>query len=142
MPKQPRGKPPSQRSGYRPSGGGRFRPLNFSAIELDVAYEKTATARHPEPVVFVINLDDEIGGNLGREVCGSDQVAEIKSDFRQRPEAPRMTFAVESAEDALVILSSHFEDATLLEAPIPPGHYRVVVIDRGGVTCHPCPVPG
>ena len=47
MPKKPLGKPPSQRSGYRPGGGHRFRPLNFSAVELDVAYESTATSGAP-----------------------------------------------------------------------------------------------
>jgi len=100
-------------------------------------------AGHPEPVVFVVNLDDEIGGNLGHQVSGSERVAEIKSDYRQRPEAPRLTFAAESVKDAFAILIFHLENANaVLQAPIPPGHYRVVVVDRGGATCHPRPIPG
>jgi hypothetical protein len=143
MARKPPGKPPSQRHGYRPGGGHRFRPLNFSAVELDVAYERTVSAKTPDPVVFVINLDDEIGAKLARETFGSETVAEIRTDYRHGPEAPRLTFASECVEDASAILGFHFENcAKVLETPIPPGHFRVIVIDRGGVTCHPRPIPG
>jgi hypothetical protein len=143
MARKPLGKPPSQRAGRSPGASHRFRPLNLSAVEMDVAYERSARTGHPDTVVFVVNLDDELGGKLGRKVSGPEYIAEIKSDYRGRPEAPRLTFAAESVEDASAILSFHFEGGEkVLEAPIPPGHFRVVVIDRGGATCHPRPIPG
>ena len=142
MARKPLKKPPSQRHGYQP-GGHRFRPLNFSAIELDVAYETSARAGGPEPVVFVVNLDDVIGGKLADQFSPADHIAEIKNEYRHSPDAPRFTFAVDRVKDALAILTWNYENAAqILETPIPPDHFRVIVVDRGGATCHPRPIPG
>ncbi len=143
MARKPLKKPPSQRHGYRPGGGHRFRPLNFSAVELDAAYETSARAGGPEPVVFVVNLDDAIGGKLADQFSAPEHIAKLKNEYRHSPEAPRLTFAVDRFQDALAILTCNVENAAqILETPIPPDHFRVIVIDRGGVTCHPRPIPG
>jgi hypothetical protein len=142
MPKKPRGKPPSQRRGHIPGGAHRQKPLQFDGLLLDAAFAKTVSPTSPEPAVFVINADDEVGGKLGREMLGRELVAEIAEDFRHKPYATSLTLGIASVEGAVAILSFCFESAAAdLEAPLPPGHYRLVIVDRGGLTCRSRPIP-
>jgi hypothetical protein len=142
MPKKPRGKPPSQRPGHLPGGAHRQKPLQFDGGTLDVIFAKTVSPTSPAPVVFLINADDEVGGKLGREMLGRELVAEIAEDFRHTPYATSLTLGVESVEGAVAILSFSFENASAdLETPLPPGHYRLVIVDRGGMACRSRPIP-
>jgi hypothetical protein len=142
MPKKPRGKPPSQRPGHPPGGAHRQKPLRFDWRILDATFAKTVTPTSPEPVVFLINADDEVGGKLGREMLGSEIVEEIVEDFRHTPHATTLTLGAESVKGAAAILSFWFENAAAdLETPLPPGHYRLVIVDRGGLTCRSRPIP-
>jgi hypothetical protein len=96
----------------------------------------------PEPVVFLINADDEVGGKLGRQMIGRELVAEIADDFRHTPHATALTLGVETVKGTAEILSSCFENvAAALETPLPPGHYRLVIVDRGGMACRFRPIP-
>ena len=105
-------------------------------------FAKTVAPTSPEPVVFLINADDEVGGKLGCEMIGRELVAEIAGDFRHTPYATSLTLGVESVEGAVAILSFCFENAaTDLGTPPPAGHYRLVIVDRGGITCRSRPIP-
>jgi hypothetical protein len=141
MAKKPLGKPPSQRPGHRP-GRHRQKPLDLDGLKVDVAYVRTVSAKSPEPVVLLINLDDEIGGKLGRQILGSQEVAETIKESRNSPYAPSLTLGIDSDKDATSILHFVFENAPkALETPVPAGHYRVVIVDGGEMMCRSRPVP-
>ena len=67
---------------HHPGVRHRQKPLKFDGGMLDVTYARTVSPKCPEPVVFLINADDEVGGKLGREMLGRELVADIADDFR------------------------------------------------------------
>jgi hypothetical protein len=142
MPKKPRGKPPSQRPGHLPGGAHRQRPLKIDGFTIDAAFKQAVSPKSPEPAVLVINADDELGGKLGREIVGARIVADVAEDFRHTHYATTLNLGVGSAESAGDILSDYFENAAAdLKTPMPPEHYRVVVVDHGEMTCLFRPIP-
>jgi hypothetical protein len=142
MPKKPRGIPPSQRTGHRPGGAHRYRPLRIDPLILDLTYQRTLSSKSPQPVVFLINTDDPVGAKLGLEMVGREAFEEASGDYRHSPEAARLTLGVESEEDAVAILSFTFPGtAAAFKTPLPPEHYRVVVVEAGEMKLHSRPIP-
>ena len=138
-------KPPSQRPGRRPGGLHRYKPLRLAPSMLDATYLQTWSRESPEPVVLLLNLDDPNGDEILREIAGSRSYQRLREESCDGPDAPSIGLGIKNAEDAATILLPHFECAMeLLETPIPPGHYRVVVIDVGEMRClsRPIPAPG
>jgi hypothetical protein len=142
MPKKPRGKPPSHRAGHRSSGAQPQKPVDYNETLIDTAYVRTLSPEDPDPVVLVINADDEVGRRLAFDVLGSDTVREIDHDYRHRPRAATTILGVQSQQAVGAILSFQFPDAERdLEQPLPAGHFRVVVVDGGGIICRSRPIP-
>lgn len=142
MSKKPRGKPPSQRSGHRPGGAHRQKPMDYDGRLIDTTYAKTITRTSPEPVVLVINADDEVGYRLACEVVGPERVREVADDYRHLPRATTLTLGVESQEGAAAILGFLFQEAKVdLDQPLPPDSFRVVIVDGGGMTCRSRSIP-
>jgi hypothetical protein len=96
----------------------------------------------PEPVVLVINADEPIVRRVALDALGSTTLHEIDRDYRDRPRAATAVLGVPGQEGASTILSFYFPDAlTELDQPLPAGHFRVVVVDGGGITCRSRPIP-
>jgi hypothetical protein len=141
MAEKPRGKPPSQRAGHRSGGAQPQKPVDYNETLVDTAYVQALSPESPRPVVLVINADTEAGYRLACEVIGSATVHEIADDYRHRPRAATVFLGVPSQEKAGTILSFQFPDAIMdLDQPLPAGHFRVVVVDGGGMICRSRPI--
>lgn len=141
MAKKPRGKPPSHRAVHRSSGAPPQKPVDYSEMLIDTAYVRTLSPEDPDPVVLVINVDDEAGRRLGLDVLGSATVREIDHDYRHQPRAATTILGVPSQEAVGAILSFQFPDAIKdLDQPLPAGHFRVVVVDGGRIICRSRPI--
>jgi hypothetical protein len=116
--------------------------VDYNETLVGTAYVQALSPESPRPVVLVINADNEAGYRLACEVIGSATVHEIADDYRHRRRAATMILGVPSQEAVGTILSYQFPDAiTDLDQPLPTGHFRVAVVDGGGMICRSQPIP-
>jgi hypothetical protein len=116
--------------------------VDYNETNIDLAYVQTLAPKSPEPVVLVVNADDAVGRRLAFEILGSATMHEIDDDYRRRPRAATTILGLESQEAVGTVLSFCFPDATKdLDQPLPAGHFRVVVVDGGRITCRSRPIP-